>query len=301
MRSKCVWLVVAIWILGELCVPGRLLANSYGKHLNKGKDLIAEGKYEPAIAEFQEALQIRPKSREAIDSLGLAYEDWGKQLASDGDTDRSIEAFQNALATRHDSIAAKLCLALEFMSKGDQLLGKGERDSAIAAYKNALAIGPDEPYWHEKLGIAIERTGDHDAALREYRKAAELLPLDEGLQTQYEKAGGNPLPTHVPCSEDATRMSSIGHRVVTEPTPVSIPDPGYTEAAWQAKLAGKVVMRILIDAKGNVACTSITKPLGLGLDAKALETIRTWKFKPGTRDGSPEPFRVMVEVGFRRF
>jgi TonB family protein len=43
----------------------------------------------------------------------------------------------------------------------------------------------------------------------------------------------------------------------------------------------------------------VVKPLDKGLDKSAVETVRTWKFKPGTRNGVPIPIKVMVEITFR--
>ena len=53
--------------------------------------------------------------------------------------------------------------------------------------------------------------------------------------------------------------------------------------------------------KGNVTDARVAKPLGLGLDEKAQETVRTWRFKPAMRNGTPVPVRVIVEVSFRLF
>lgn len=58
---------------------------------------------------------------------------------------------------------------------------------------------------------------------------------------------------------------------------------------------------LVVDAQGDVKQETIVKPLGLGLDERALRTVRTWKFKPSTRNGTPVPVRVMVEVSFKLF
>lgn len=88
---------------------------------------------------------------------------------------------------------------------------------------------------------------------------------------------------------------------VTAPIPIYKPEPPYSEEARKAKYQGTVVLLIIVDTQGSVADARVVKPLGLGLDEKALETIHTWKFKPGTRNGVPVPVRVMVEVTFRLF
>jgi protein TonB len=93
---------------------------------------------------------------------------------------------------------------------------------------------------------------------------------------------------------------SVGGNV-TAPIPIYKPEPPYSEEARKAKYQGTVVLYIVVDAQGNVTDARVVKPLGLGLDEKALETVRTWKFKAGMRNGVPVAVRVMVEVSFRLF
>ena len=88
---------------------------------------------------------------------------------------------------------------------------------------------------------------------------------------------------------------------VSEPIPIYKPDPAYSEEARKAKYQGTVVLWIVVDASGAVTDCKVVKPLGLGLDEKAVETVRTWKFKPAMKSGAPVPVRVMVEVSFRLF
>jgi TonB family protein len=88
---------------------------------------------------------------------------------------------------------------------------------------------------------------------------------------------------------------------VSAPIPIYKPEPAYSEEARKAKYQGTVVLWIVVDTQGNVTDPRVVRPLGLGLDEKALETVRTWKFKPALRNGSPVPVRVIVEVSFRLF
>ncbi len=93
---------------------------------------------------------------------------------------------------------------------------------------------------------------------------------------------------------------SIGGEV-TAPVPVYKPEPPYSEEARRAKYQGTVVLRIVVDASGQVTDVYVIRPLGMGLDEKAIEAVRTWKFKPALRKGVPVPVRVVVEVSFRLF
>jgi protein TonB len=89
---------------------------------------------------------------------------------------------------------------------------------------------------------------------------------------------------------------------VSPPIPIYKPEPAYSEEARKAKYQGTVVLWIIVDAQGNVAPdVRVVKPLGLGLDEKAVEAVKTWKFKPAMRNSAPVPVRVMVEVSFRLF
>jgi len=88
---------------------------------------------------------------------------------------------------------------------------------------------------------------------------------------------------------------------VSAPVPIYKPEPAYSEEARKAKYQGTVVLLIIVDAQGNVTDARVVKPLGMGLDEKALEAVRTWKFKPALRNGTPVPVRVSVEVMFRLF
>jgi len=88
---------------------------------------------------------------------------------------------------------------------------------------------------------------------------------------------------------------------VSAPVPIYKPEPAYSEEARKAKYQGTVVLWIVVDASGGVTDCKVVKPLGLGLDEKAVETVRTWKFKPAMKNGTPVPVRVLVEVSFRLF
>jgi TonB family protein len=86
---------------------------------------------------------------------------------------------------------------------------------------------------------------------------------------------------------------------VSPPQPLYTPGAPYTEQARRAHLQGTVVLTIVIDENGQVTkLQEISKPLGMGLDASAFQTVGTWKFKPATFRGMPVQVRVNVNVNF---
>ena len=88
---------------------------------------------------------------------------------------------------------------------------------------------------------------------------------------------------------------------ISAPIPIYNPTPAYSEEARKAKYQGTVVLMIVVDAQGNVTECHVVRPLGLGLDEKAVETVKTWRFKPSNRNGVPVAVRCTVEVCFRLF
>ena len=85
----------------------------------------------------------------------------------------------------------------------------------------------------------------------------------------------------------------------TLPAVVQKVDPVYTKQALDAKVEGFVALSLTVRADGLADDVAIIRGVGLGLDEKAMECLRTWRFRPATRDGEPVPVRVTVEIRFR--
>jgi protein TonB len=88
----------------------------------------------------------------------------------------------------------------------------------------------------------------------------------------------------------------------TKVTCAYCPDPQYTDEAREAKVQGTVTLQVLVSADGRALQIRIVKGIGLGLDERAVQTIRGWKFVPA-HDGARRavPAWVTVEAIFRLF
>ena len=86
---------------------------------------------------------------------------------------------------------------------------------------------------------------------------------------------------------------------VSQPQLLVKVEPEYSEEARKAKYQGSVVLQIIVDAQGNPRDIKVIRPLGLGLDQKAIEAVEKWKFAPGKKDGKPVPVIAQIEVNFR--
>jgi len=86
---------------------------------------------------------------------------------------------------------------------------------------------------------------------------------------------------------------------VSAPQLVFAPDPEFSDEARRAKYQGVCVVSLIVDAQGNPQRVSVVRHLGMGLDEKAVEAVRQYKFKPATLQGKPVPVEVNIEVNFR--
>ena len=88
---------------------------------------------------------------------------------------------------------------------------------------------------------------------------------------------------------------------VTAPVATVAPDPEYSEEARKAKYQGVVVLSLIVGADGRPRDIHVARSLGLGLDEKAIEAVKTWKFEPGKNNGVPVAVQIAVEVDFHLY
>jgi len=79
---------------------------------------------------------------------------------------------------------------------------------------------------------------------------------------------------------------------------ISAPSPIYSEQARKAKIEGSCIVGLVVDEKGNRTNLRIITGLGMGLDEKAIEAVKNWRFEPALKDGKPVPAKIAVEVTF---
>jgi TonB family protein len=94
---------------------------------------------------------------------------------------------------------------------------------------------------------------------------------------------------------------SPGKNGVGFPSCMYCPVPEYTAEAMKAKFQGSVVLQLIVGPDGLASNIQILKSPGLGLDEKAIEAVRSWRFKPASAtNGRPVAVAIPVEVTFRK-
>jgi len=80
------------------------------------------------------------------------------------------------------------------------------------------------------------------------------------------------------------------------------PYPVYTDEARHVKMQGTVTLRVLVGTDGRAAQIRVVRGVGYGLEDRAVETVRGWKFTPA-HDAAHKPVAtwVTIEAVFRLF
>ncbi|HUB66878.1 MAG TPA: tetratricopeptide repeat protein [Candidatus Methylacidiphilales bacterium] len=167
------------------CVWGLLLVFSVGFNFfsrvdvqtivctDLGNTYLHNERFDKAISQYQEALDINP-------NCAVAWYDLGFISLNRGQVDEAIVQFQKALeidpeyADAHDNL-------------GTALLQKNKVDEAMAQFQDVLEINPDDAGAHSNLGVAFFQKGSLNEAIAQFQEALRLDPDDSGAQSNLTK------------------------------------------------------------------------------------------------------------------
>ena len=86
---------------------------------------------------------------------------------------------------------------------------------------------------------------------------------------------------------------------ITAPSILREVQPDYTDEARRRAIQGDVVVEIIVRADGSVGSVKLLQGLGAGLDQRAVDAVRQWRFNPAKRYGTPVDVLVEVAVEFK--
>jgi len=120
-------------------------------------------------------------------------------------------------------------------------------------------------------------------------------------QTQSpDNTGGGTAPNAGPAQSAGGGVFRVGGGV-SPPRVIYGPDPEYAEGARKEKFQGTCVLYLVVSPEGLPRDIRVARVLGHGLDEKAIEAVKRWRFEPARKDGKPVAVAVNVEVAFRLF
>lgn len=86
---------------------------------------------------------------------------------------------------------------------------------------------------------------------------------------------------------------------VSAPVVIHQAEAEFTEEARKANFQGTVSLQLVVDQQGNPQDVRVVRHAGMGLDQKAIEAVRQYKFRPAMYQGHPVAVQLVIDVDFR--
>lgn len=133
----------------------------------------------------------------------------------------------------------------------------------------------------------------HAVFLANADSMVEVVP--DYWRSYFDKQEGK--PQEIPKPKSPTEHIGKGGGV-SPPRVMSQPDPDYSPEARKAKYQGTVVLQLMVDTTGKPKALQVVRPLGLGLDERAVAAVTKWRFAPAQKDGKPVAVLINIELSF---
>jgi TonB family protein len=186
---------------------------------------------------------------------------------------------------------------VEGLSAGDFELTEDGVPQPIRLCEFQRATGTDPNLGYYILGY-YPRNGRADG---QFRQIHLIVKNASTAKVEYREGYYMTPPVGVAQSGMVASPLAGGAAALYDKPPVLIfkMEAEYPEEARKAKYQGTVLLDVEIDDSGQVKNLRVARSLGLGLDQKAIDSVKHWRFKPAMKNGMPVGIEVQVEVNFR--
>ncbi len=166
--------------------------NSWMAHVNLGRHLIAEERWQDAAAAYEGALRIRPETYRA--HLGRAT-----AMRALGRDEEMVRDYESALAIEPDLPGVHSYLAKLAWRRADT-------EAALHHSRLMVLVAPESPHSHLLLGRGLEKIGRSAQARAEYKRALAIDPdMQEAQRGLARMRRGLPLPPPSAVAPEAPR------------------------------------------------------------------------------------------------
>jgi TonB family protein len=156
-------------------------------------------------------------------------------------------------------------------------------------------------------------TAETNAALAAVSPAHSAMVMNKALDNIFAGDIDQGMLSHLPSYWQEYFNSKSQHRQympadssikvvsdgMTPPKVLNSIDPSSNEYAQQYGIAGMELLRVVVDATGVPRQMAISRPIGFGLDEKAVDAVKNSHFRPATLNGQPVPVVIDLVVTFR--
>jgi len=162
------------------------------------------------------------------------------------------------------------------------LIARGEGGSVTLLYS------PSAP------AVPKAKVRSKQDALTFVKDTPQFAPRHTGSRTPEKENKARPVEEETTSARAGSPYGSMysGNTFGTDVRPAIpsiFPDPPVIRSEVPSGVEGDVEVELTIEETGNVTATRLLKGMGYGIDEKVIATLRSWRFRPATRDGSPIP------------
>jgi TonB family protein len=260
-----------------LAAPASAQPTRWEQALAAGEKALAAHNYPEAEQHFLNAETIAPDQASLATSLlrlGMVHLQQGGLAPAKRLLERAITIREQGFGPEHPELATVLehyARLLRMNLFGTEITPE-DRD-ALERYLRLL--GENDPRLLE-----IQNVEARAFAIR--AKQIEMLSAD----LEWEEAGGS----YYGGGRPGPKAPQLLHRT----------DPEFSDEARLVRDHGAAEFRVLIAADGRARNVRLVKSAGLGLDEKALEAVRQWRFRPALLEGEPVPLGALIAVRWTR-
>lgn len=163
------------------------------EQLKQAQDMLDQGDFDDAIEEFEEILSLQDEAQKYYD-MGCDYlirQKYGKAIISFNKALKINDLFAEAYQGLAEAYKGKgnLDRYKGYLQKAAEVHAQFDRlEQAKSLFIEILKHDTKAPNPYNTLGVRLRRAGDYPGAVRAYRRALELTPLDENIHFNISKA-----------------------------------------------------------------------------------------------------------------
>jgi TonB family protein len=263
---------------------------------------VEEREFEEAREVCQQAAKLDPNNflaryRFAAAAIQAGNLDKAGQDAVEEDL-RTVLKLKPSFAPAYDVLAmfyanrgVRLTEARDLVEEAVQLL-PGAPEARINEAQLLVTMHKDKEALEAlQLALKLAHTPEQVASVESVMKTVEDL---EAQRAKYQGA-----TVHLTGKSGGKGVSAGAEQSETPPRAIYSTELEYTEEARAAKLQGMCVVRMVVGVDGKPSNVVVVKKLGMGLDEKAVEAVKKWRFEPGRKYGRPVPTYLTVNLEFK--
>lgn len=256
------------------------------------------GNKSEARTAFERAIQADPNFAQAHSNLGQLF-------ASQGRLELAKESLGQALALKSDDPFFNYSYALLFFRMGlkeDSLRYLDIATTQKPDYAEAYLLKAQVILTLHSKPLFGKLEDLKTSQLDSYRTA--IAPLNQYLlfaaDPEESQVWREVLETLTNFSDSDRKAIRSGNSVTTKMRLISKPEPQYTEQARKAYVAGRVVLKVVLDVDGVVKHIHVLQALP-GLTEQAIKSAKHIQFAPATFEGVPVPIWLQLEYNFNLY